>query len=510
MAYSSRTSSTEVRQPRRGFYFSPETRGPFAIVAGGLLLGVLIAYVAYSSSGFGPVLVLLALPIAAVVLIIALPYTKVKLVALAHKLTWWHLLWLLIYVSGMVFRFARDVQAARAETIDSVAMLRVGPEVIVLAVLLVRLALRRPNWLVSLFRGVVGAMAFYALASLTTALWSVYPPWTLLKSGEYLIYVMFMATVLATVQSTEEYSSLFNLTWTFLGLDLLWTWTQTFIFAEAWDQWGRLTGVFPIEAANVVGEVGAFVSIVALCRLLPLDRERRPDRTWYLLVLILGMSALLASQTRNDLAAFLFGFGLIILTSKRLRLGVGLAAATIPVFALAGLNSKIYDYLLRGQSENEIASLTGRMGWWSFAWDQFQKHPFTGLGAYAAGRFAILGKLGLDMGSLHSDYIETMVGTGLMGLLPLLAALIGTWWLLVRFVRDRSLTSFERQLAYESIGVLGVVTLHSFFNVEIVWQAPLAFLVVLGYAEFLRRKQKAGYAIEPVEADLRVLATEYR
>ncbi|HZW96759.1 MAG TPA: O-antigen ligase family protein [Candidatus Eremiobacteraceae bacterium] len=510
MAYSSRTSSTEVGQPRRGFRFSPETRGPFAIVAGGLLLGVLIAYLAYSSSGFGSVLVLLALPIAGVVLVIALPYTKVKLVALAKKLTWWHLLWLLIYVSGMVFRFARDVQAARAEAIDSMAMLRIGPEVIVLAVLLVRLALRRPNWLGSLFRGVVGALAFYALACLTTASWSVYPEWTLLKSGEYLIYVMFMATVLATVQSTEEYSSLFNLTWTFLCLDLLWTWTQTFIFAEAWDQWGRLTGVFPIEAANVVGEVGAFVSIVALCRLLPLDKERRPDRTWYLLVLILGMSALLASQTRNDLAAFLFGFGLIILTSKRLRLGAALAAATIPVFALAGVNSKIYDYLLRGQSENEIASLTGRMGWWSFAWDQFQRHPFTGLGAYAAGRFAILGKLGLDMGSLHSDYIETMVGTGLFGLIPLLAALIGTWWLLVRFVRDRSLTSLDRQLAYESIGVLGVITLHSFFNVEIVWQAPLAFLAVLGYAEFLRRKQKAARAIEPVEADFGVLATAHR
>jgi O-antigen ligase len=510
MAYSSRTSSTEVGQPRRGLHFSRETRGPFAIVAGGLLLGVLIAYLAYSSSGFGSVLVLLALPIAGVGLVIALPYTKAKLVALAKKLTWWHLLWLLIYLSGMVFRFARDVQAARAEAIDSMAMLRIGPEVIVLVVLLVRLALRRPNWLGSLFRGVVGALAFYALACLTTAMWSVYPEWTLLKSGEYLIYVMFMATVLATVQSTEEYSSLFNLTWTFLGLDLLWTWTQTFIFAEAWDQWGRLTGVFPIEAANVVGEIGAFVAIVALCRLLPLDKERRPDRTWYLLVLILGMSALLASQTRNDLAAFLFGFGLIILTSRRLRLGAALGAATIPVFALAGVNSKIYDYLLRGQSENEIASLTGRMGWWSFAWDQFQKHPFTGLGAYAAGRFAILGKLGLDMGSLHSDYIETMVGTGLLGLIPLLAALIGTWWLLVRFVRDRSLTSLERQLAYESIGVLGVVTLHSFFNVEIVWQAPLAFLAVLGYAEFLRRKQKAARAIEPVEADLGGLATAYR
>jgi len=282
--------------------------------------------------------------------------------------------------------------------------------------------------------------------------------------------------------------------------------TQGTVFYDV----GAHVGTMSLGAANVVGEVGAFVSIVALCRLLPLDGKRRPDRSWYFLVLVLGCSALLASQTRNDLAAFLFGFGLIILTSKRIRLGLALAAATVPVMALAGLNSKIYDYLLRGQTENEITSLTGRMNWWGYAWQQFQHHPFTGLGAYAAGRFAILGKLGLDMGSLHSDYIETMVGTGLWGLVPLLAALIGTWWLLVRFVRDRSLTSLERQLAYESIGVLGVVTLHSFFNVEIVWQAPLAFLTVLGYAEFLRRKQKAAHAIQAEPVEFGVLATDFR
>lgn len=512
MAYSIRTESSDVGQPRRGLRISSEGGGRLAIIAGSLLLGILMAYVAYAYSGFGPVLVMLGIPVAVVVVLVALPSTKTKLIGLARKLTWWHLLWLLIYVSGMVLRFARDVQAARAEAVDSVAMFRIIPEVIVLAVLLVRLALRKPNWLGSLFRGVVGAMAFYALACLTSALWSVYPEWTLLKSGEYLIYVMFMATVLATVQSTEEYSSLFNLTWTFLGLDLIWTWTQTLIWADAWDQWGRLTGVFPIEAANVVGEVGAFVGIVALCRLLPIDGQRRPDRAWYSLVLVLGLSALLASQTRNDLAAFLFGFGLILLTSRRIRLGMALAAATIPVIAVAGLNSAVYDYLTRGQSEREMSSLTGRMGWWSFAWEQFQHHPFTGLGAYAAGRFAVLGKLGLDMGSLHSDYIETMVGTGLWGLIPLLAALIGTWWLLVRFVRDRSLTRLERQLAYESIGVLGVITLHSFFNVEIVWQAPLAFLAVLGYAEFLRRKYKYSVAheVQPAEIDIGVMATEFR
>jgi hypothetical protein len=38
---------------------------------------------------------------------------------------------------------------------------------------------------------------------------------------------------------------------------------------------------------------------------------------------------------------------------------------------------------------------------------------------------------------------------------------------------------------------MALTTLHSFFNVEIVWQGPLTFLCILGYAEFVRRKQAA-------------------
>jgi O-antigen ligase len=462
---------------------------PVTIVGGSALLGLAIAYVAYVSESFGLVLALLLVPVAGAVVVTATPKAKTKLVTLAKKLTWWHGLWFLIYVSGMVFRFARDVQVARSEPVDAVAMLRIGPEAIVAGVLLLRLVLRRPAWLRSLFQGMVGALCFYALACIVSAIWSVYPAWTLYKSGEYLIYVAFLATILVSVQSSEEYASLFNLTWTFLGFDLLWTWTQTFLWPEAWDQWGRLTGVWPIEAANVVGEVGAFVAIIALCRLLPLE-GRRSDRIWYSLVLLLGGSALVMSKTRNDLGAFLFGFVLILLVSKRFRLGIALAAAAaVPLIVLAGVNATVHDYLTRGQSEGEMLSLTGRMGWWSFAWQQFQHHPFTGLGAYAAGRFAVLGKLGLDMGSLHSDYIETIVGTGIWGLVPLVAALVGTWWSLGRSVRDPALSAAERQFAFESIAILGVTSLHSFFNVEIVWQAPLSFLVVLGYAEFLRRKR---------------------
>ena len=38
------------------------------------------------------------------------------------------------------------------------------------------------------------------------------------------------------------------------------------------------------------------------------------------------------------------------------------------------------------------------------------------------------------------------------------------------------------------IGVMTVITIHSFVNVEMTWHHPTLFLIILGWAEFLRRK----------------------
>src|SRR2546427_4992681 len=88
-------------------------------------------------------------------------------------------------------------------------------------------------------------------------------------------------------------------------------------------------------------------------------------------------------------------------------------------------------------------------------------------------------------------YLEVLVGTGICGLFPILLALTGTWWLLTRAAAESLSRPLERQLATEGLGVLTVITAHSFFSVELMWHPALVFLVILGFAEFLRRSQ--GY-----------------
>jgi hypothetical protein len=437
---------------------------------------------------------------------------------LRRQLTWWHWLWFLIFLSSLVFRI-RDAADAQSVPIDAYSTLRLGPEAIVGLYLVVRFLRKGSSLQKSLLQGLTGALAFYGLVCLTSSFWSVKASWTLYKSAEFLLDVGVLAAVLATVEDTETYRNFFNWTLILCGIELLWTWIGAVIWPEealhsTYPE--RLVGVFPIQSANAIGASGAILAIVALCRLLPLAGSRY-KRSWNILLLGFGVASMLACKTRAALAGFAVAMFLVMIFSKRARLfavvggGLLLAGYTVAVAfnaapqpdklwsRVASPSGEVLSFLERGQSQDQLESLTGRTEWWHLAWQEFQNHPMTGLGAYAGGKFGVLSKMGFgDTPQLHSDYLETLVGTSFWGLIPLLLSLFGTWWLLIRYVRSPSLQPFERQLALEAIGVLGVITVRSFVNVELIWHAPQFFLAVLGYAELLRRRAKANrLAVSP-------------
>jgi O-antigen ligase len=162
----------------------------------------------------------------------------------------------------------------------------------------------------------------------------------------------------------------------------------------------------------------------------------------------------------------------------------------------------VWEYLKRNQSDEALYGFTGRVVWWHYAWEQVTNHPLTGLGAYAGGKFGILAKLGsFDAAYLHSDWMEILVGTSFWGIITFAAAVLGTWWFLIKALGSSRFATFEKQLAVEAIGITGLLTLHSFFNDELSWHPPLLFLAVLGYAELLRRRgreQRSSLAFRPV------------
>ncbi|HEV2397357.1 MAG TPA: O-antigen ligase family protein [Candidatus Sulfotelmatobacter sp.] len=500
-----RRRSADLRAPHRKSGRGRSVLLVLLFVFVGLAISVIVEFFA-GSSPFG-VLAVALLILACVPLIglikHAVPEAIDNIRLLFRNWTWWHPLWFFIFFSMLVFRI-RDVGDAKANPLDAYAMLRILPEAFVSLTLIIRLILKKPNWLGALFRGIPGAMAIYCLVCIATTPFSVKPDWTAYKSLEFLADVSLLASIVASAEGFFTYKNLVDWTLTFYGLSLIGVWSNLPIWpTEAMDG-GRLTGVIPVEASNSVGTSGAVLAIVALCRLMPVFGQVK-DRAWYTLILIFGLVSMVLSKTRNAEAAFILAILMLIVLSPKLRkIAIYGTIALTPIIVLAiFLNDQLLhqawelavSIAQRDQSDAAVGSLSGRTAWWEYGIQQLMHHPWTGLGAYAAGRFAVLGKLGVGAAAMmHSDWIEVLIGTSIWGLIPFAAALFAAWYYLFRCIRSSTFTRDQRQLALELFGLLGMLTMHSFFNDELAWHCPLLYFSILGYAEFIRTQRKAQEA----------------
>ena len=261
----------------------------------------------------------------------------------------------------------------------------------------------------------------------------------------------------------------------------------------------QLQGVVPILSENGVGHVSAILAVVALSRVLRRQQNRR-GHLFYLAIFIIAVGTMILSQTRSAILGFLLGVALLLYFSRRFGAIAVLASAVLILYLATGAGGLFHEYMRRGQNQEAVASLSGRTGWWEFGWNEFTKSPWLGLGAFTS-RFTVLAKLGEDSTStIHNTYLETALGVGIIGLLPVVAALVGTWRWLVREFRRPSCSSTRRDLAVEAMAILGVIIVRSFFSVGVSVSSDLDFFVVLGFAEFCRRS-----TVEAIASDRRLV-----
>jgi O-Antigen ligase len=459
--------------------------------AGFFLLGTLISAVSFPLMiRYGALIgvVVIGGPIVVVTSALAIPQFFTGWRSLKTSFGWQEWLWVLLFLSATTFAVA-DVNQSLDTRLDSWAVLRIGIEFIVAIVIGFRMSSGKSS-LGYLFSGLPGMLTAFCGIALVSTVWSVSPPFTLFKSLEYLLDVVVLAVILESVTSTEDFIKLLNWTWVVYAIETGIAWVGAVVFpAYAWDEMGRLQSVYPKVGANNIGTTGATLALVAISRLL--WRDRKSDYPWYFVVFLYGMASLLVSQTRNAIAGFMCGLFLLLVFDNRKWIVAMLGGIGIPLLLLTPVGTVVETYLRRGQSDEALHSLTGRMDWWAYAWQQLSYHPFTGLGAFAGGKFGVLAKLGVtDAAYLHSDWLEILVGTSFWGIAAFLPAVIGTWWFLGKGTREPWLSSLERQAAVECFAIIGLLTVHSIFNNELCWHPPLLFFVVLGYAELLRRRAR--------------------
>ena len=198
----------------------------------------------------------------------------------------------------------------------------------------------------------------------------------------------------------------------------------------------QIQGVYPRIASNGVGTLGVILALWSLGRFVstsPRERMRRPAA---LALTALGVATLLAAQYRTGYAAFGAGVALLLALRgrKMLAAAIGLFAAVAMYWGLATVGTSTEPLLLRGDTLERASQLSGRLSMWHAAIPFWQESPIFGRGLLTSTRLEVLPSIGLqDTATIHGTWIETLVGTGLIGTALLAAALV---LLLYRGVAD--------------------------------------------------------------------------
>src|SRR5205814_287283 len=106
----------------------------------------------------------------------------------------------------------------------------------------------------------------------------------------------------------EEYRRFFDWTWVAVFGLVATIWIGAIVAPEQAFETGvgsiglQLTGVFPVLAANGVGEAAAILAVVCLVRAI-----YAPNKICYATIFVLSAATLVLAQTRSALGGFLGG-----------------------------------------------------------------------------------------------------------------------------------------------------------------------------------------------------------
>ncbi|MEF8761573.1 MAG: O-antigen ligase family protein [Candidatus Accumulibacter sp. UW25] len=187
---------------------------------------------------------------------------------------------------------------------------------------------------------------------------------------------------------------------------------------RAWRDWGleglgvrSMGGAIPMINPNMLGQLGGMVAMVGILRFLL--RPRRPT-LGDLIVPAVGVVTLFLAYSRTSLIACLIIFVLTAVSMRRSSWLVVLAVfgVIIGTFFL----EELIVYLVRGQTAEQFATLTGRLVMWDAALSAFWERPLFGHGFFVGHKYVEVASTGKLLATADSTYVETLVNLGFAGL----------------------------------------------------------------------------------------------
>ncbi len=191
----------------------------------------------------------------------------------------------------------------------------------------------------------------------------------------------------------------------------------------------QIEGVFPTISANLLGALSALLIFWSIGRVMT-EKGRFSTRTG-VIVGTFALVTLIAAQYRTGYAAALLAglVAVILLRKKAVATFVAAAAAAAFISGVISL-APAGNFVLKGQDiqTTSATTLTGRLEWWESSLPVWRESPVIGKGLLTATRFEVLSQLGNERGStIHSTWVEALLGTGLVGVVLLLVCALWAW-----------------------------------------------------------------------------------
>lgn len=351
--------------------------------------------------------------------------------------------------------------------------------------------------------GVLAIFTLFSLWGLASTSWSVFPAGSLYKSLEYFTQLMLLALTASLINLTIRdprrrsfaLKRVFDFTWLLVFLLI----ASVYMGVVVLPQYGIIHGIrntsgilgfsiqgaLPAIAANAVGQLGAILGLVSFVRLL----LKSGSRILYGVLLAISLVTMVLTQSRSPILAFAVAVVAVLLASRRFKL-LALSGVLGVAVLLTQYGQLVYEFMRRGQSENSLMTLTGRISYWKASLAAVRERLLGGYGAYDGGRYVLSSSLGdTSTATVHSLWVEVLLDTGVVGVILILIGIVATWLWLLRLRPYAMKTPLNRLLWFECLGVLTIQCVRSIFAVDLVWDWNVLFFgIILVFISVVRRQ----------------------
>jgi O-antigen ligase len=386
-------------------------------------------------------------------------------------------IWLLLLTSQRIF-FREDIYANEAAfegNFPATAYAEAICWVLCFVAVVILFATAADSWR-RLFTGEYRWLTFFALICLLSCAYAPRPLFGVAWVFKLALVILLLLLCSLQIRDVQDIASFLRFTFWAFAIIVLVPILLGSITGSAFDAEGRLGSL--VNPDGLSGDAGT------LMLLAPLSYSRSQGAGVRLTTMILGGAGFVVMIIAGGKAAIVAGIlagGLFFLVRRGVGAALGyFAAASMLAFVLA-VFTPLSGYLQHyGQSDQGMATLSGRTLLWNAVLPAIWRAPILGHG-YLASTFVAMQVNAVEWGAphLHNAFLEVLYNNGLVGLALIIIINYVILRNLLRVLRRIPATDFIHQIAAGCLALYASFLLNGFFNASFGGRARPPFMALL-------------------------------